>query len=74
MGPAGQEEKNKIEADLVSSQWHTLRAVAKGDHIVCYYDGKLLIDAHDKSYTREGRFMDQGDSVIAFDDLVSREK
>ena len=33
-----------------SNQWHTLRVVAKGDHIVCYYDGKPLIDAHDKMY------------------------
>src|SRR3989442_2424343 len=28
-----------------SNEWHTLRVVAKGEHIVCYYDGKPLSDA-----------------------------
>src|SRR5713226_588422 len=35
---------------VTTGQWHTLRAVAKGDRIVCYFDGKALIDAHDKTY------------------------
>lgn len=53
-----------------SATWHTLRAVAKGDHIVCYFDGKALIDAHDKTYTT-GKIglWTKADSVIAFDDL-----
>ena len=34
-----------------SGTWHTLRVVAKGDHMVCYFNGKALIDAHDKTYT-----------------------
>jgi hypothetical protein len=56
---------------VTSGQWHTLRAVAKGDHIVCYYDGKPLIDAHDKTYTT-GKIglWTKADSVIAFDDLT----
>src|SRR5436309_9156870 len=27
---------------VTSNQWHTLQVVAKGDHIVCYFDGKQL--------------------------------
>jgi Domain of Unknown Function (DUF1080) len=55
---------------VASGQWHTLRVVAKGDHIVCYFNGKPLIDAHDKTYTT-GKIglWTKADSVIAFDDL-----
>jgi hypothetical protein len=54
-----------------SGQWHTLRVVAKGDHITCWFDGKQLIDSHDKTYTT-GKigFWTKADSVIAFDDLT----
>src|SRR2546428_464930 len=50
--------------------WPTLRVVAKGDHITCYFNGKALIDAHDKTYTT-GKIglWTKADSVIAFDDL-----
>jgi Domain of Unknown Function (DUF1080) len=55
---------------VASGQWHTLRVVAKGDHIVCYFNGKPLIDAHEKTYTT-GKIglWTKADSVIAFDDL-----
>src|SRR6266568_1049251 len=53
-----------------AGQWHTLRVVAKGDRITCYFNGKALIDAHDKTYTT-GKFglWTKADSVIAFDGL-----
>ena len=53
-----------------SGRWHTLRVVAKGDHITCYFNGKPLIDAHDKTYAK-GKIglWTKADSVIAFDDL-----
>jgi hypothetical protein len=54
-----------------SNQWHTLRVVAKGDHIVCYYDDKPLIDVHDKTYTTgKVGLWTKADSVIEFDDLA----
>jgi hypothetical protein len=55
---------------VASGQWHTLRVVVKGDHIVCYFNAKPLIDAHDKMYT-SGKIglWTKADSVIAFDDL-----
>ncbi len=53
-----------------SGEWHTIRAVAKGDHIVCYFDGKALIDAHDSAYAKgKVGLWTKADSVIAFDDL-----
>ena len=56
---------------VASGAWHTLRVVAKGDHIVCYFDGKPLIDAHEKTYTT-GKIglWTKADSVIEFDDLT----
>ena len=58
-------------AKVSSGQWHTLRVVAKGDHITCWFDGKQLIDAHDKTYSN-GKIglWTKADSVIAFDDLT----
>lgn len=55
---------------VAAGQWHTLRVVATGDHIVCYFDGKPLIDSHDKTYA-SGRvgLWTKADSVTAFDDL-----
>ena len=57
---------------VTTGQWHTLRAVAKGDHIVCYYDGKALIDAHDSTYSKgKVGLWTKADSIIAFDDLTA---
>ena len=54
-----------------SGQWHTIRVVAKGDHITCWFDGKQVIDAHDKTYaTGKIGLWTKADSVIAFDDLA----
>ena len=54
-----------------SGQWHTMRVAAIGDHITCWFDGKQVIDAHDKTYTT-GKIglWTKADSVIAFDDLT----
>jgi hypothetical protein len=54
-----------------SGRWHTIRVIAKGDHITCWFDGKQLIDARDKTYTT-GKIglWTKADSVIAFDDLI----
>ena len=58
-------------AKVTSGQWHTLRVVAKGDHIVCYFDSKVLIDAHDATYAKgKVGLWTKADSVIAFDNLT----
>jgi hypothetical protein len=55
---------------VAPNQWHTIRVVAKGGHLTCWFDGKQLIDAQDKTYTT-GKIglWTKADSVIAFDDL-----
>jgi hypothetical protein len=59
------------EEQVTFGQWHTLRVVARGDHIVCYFDGQKLIDAHDATY-KKGKvgLWTKADSVTAFDDLT----
>ena len=57
---------------VTSGQWHTLRVAVKGDHITCSFDGKQLIDAHDKTYANgKVGLWTKADSVIAFDDLTA---
>lgn len=59
------------DAKVTSGQWHTLRVVARGDHIVCYFDGQKLIDVHDATYTKgKVGLWTKADSVTAFDDLT----
>ena len=54
-----------------SDQWHALRVVAKGDHIVCYFDGQKLIEVQDATYTKgKVGLWTKADSVTAFDDLT----
>jgi hypothetical protein len=59
------------EVQVTSGQWHTLRVVARGDHIVCYFGGQKLIDVHDATYTN-GKIglWTKADSVTAFADLT----
>lgn len=56
---------------VASNQWHTLRVVAQGEHIRCFFDGKQLIDATEKTYsTGKIGLWTKADSIIAFDDLT----
>jgi hypothetical protein len=59
------------EVQVTSGQWHTLRVVARGDHIVCYFDDRKLIDVHDATYA-QGKvgLWTKADSVTAFDGLT----
>jgi hypothetical protein len=59
------------EVKVTSGQWHTLRVVARGGHIVCYFDGQKLIDVHDATYA-QGKvgYWTKADSVTAFGDLT----
>ena len=54
-------------------QWHTLRAVAVGDHIQAWLNGRLYLDHHDSRF-KAGRvgLWTKADSITAFDDLTVR--
>jgi hypothetical protein len=59
------------DVQVTSGQWHTLRVVARGDRIVCSYDGQKLIDVQDAAYTKgKVGLWTKADSVTAFDDLT----
>ena len=65
-------EDKTIDAVSIATpnQWHTLRAVARGDHIICYFDGQKLIDAHDNTYAKgKVGLWTKADSVTYFDAL-----
>jgi hypothetical protein len=68
-GKRSQLASSKVEPPKLGD-WHTIRAVAKGDRIQAYLNGKLLIDHKDSSYT-EGYLglWTKADSVTEFDDL-----
>ena len=54
-----------------SGVWHDLAVEAVGDHFTVWFDGKQVIDAHDKTFGDAGKFgvWTKADSVIYFDDL-----
>jgi hypothetical protein len=56
---------------VASMLWYPLRVVARGDHIICYFDGQKVIDVHDATYA-QGKvgLWTKADSVTAFDDLT----
>ena len=61
---------------VASGKWHELAVEAQGDHFQVFYDGKKVIDAHDKTFTDAGKFgvWTKADSVIQFDDLTATPK
>lgn len=52
--------------------WHTVRAVQRGDHIECYLDGKLLLDVKDDALKDAGAvgLWSKADAVTWFDNLT----
>jgi hypothetical protein len=58
------------EVRVPAGQWHTLRVVAQGDHILCFFNGQKLLDIRDATY-KQGKvgLWTKADSVTAFDDL-----
>ena len=59
------------DVKVAPNQWHTLRAVAQGEHIICYFDGQKLIDARDATYAKgKVGLWTKADSVTAFADLT----
>ncbi|HVE39724.1 MAG TPA: family 16 glycoside hydrolase [Planctomycetota bacterium] len=68
-GSRNQLASTKVDAPKLR-EWHTMRVVAKGAKIQAYFNGKLLIDHDDKTYS-EGYvgLWTKADSVTEFEDL-----
>jgi len=60
------------DAKLSPDQWHTVRAVQRGDHIQCYLDGKLLLDVQDATIKEAGAIglWSKSDAVTWFDNVA----
>jgi hypothetical protein len=61
---------------VTSGVWHDLSVEAKGDHFQVSFDGKKVIDAHDKTFPDAGKFglWTKADSGVYFDDLTATPK
>jgi hypothetical protein len=57
---------------VASGVWHQLAVTAVGDHFTASFDGKQVIDAHDKTFPGPGKVgvWTKADSVTFFDDLT----
>jgi hypothetical protein len=58
---------------VASGVWHQLAVQAVGDHFTVSFDGKQVIDAHDKTFPGAGKVgvWTKADSVTFFDDLTA---
>jgi hypothetical protein len=58
---------------VTNGAWHTMRIVAKGDQMECFYDDEKYLDVRDPTFTR-GKigFWTKADAVTYFDDLRVR--
>jgi len=56
---------------LPNNQWHTVRAVQRGNHIQCYLDGMLLLDVMDETIKEAGAIglWSKADAVTWFDNM-----
>ncbi len=60
-------------ADIPKSEgWHTLRVTMNNDHIICYLDGKKLLDVHDATFAEAGQIglWTKADAQTNFDGLT----
>jgi hypothetical protein len=58
---------------VASGAWHELAVEMAGDHIQVFFDGKKVIDEHDGTFKKAGKFgvWTKADSIIQFDDLTA---
>ena len=60
------------EAKAAAGAWHTIRVVQVGDHIQCYFNGKMLLDVKDAQFKEAGKvgLWTKADAQTYFDNLV----
>jgi hypothetical protein len=44
-----------VDIKIPSKTWHTLRVIHESDHILCFLDGKLLLDVKDDTFQDAGK-------------------
>jgi len=57
--------------DMASGAWHTLRIMHEGEHIRCYLNEKLALEAKDTTFAHAGGvgFWTKADAATSFDGL-----
>ena len=62
----------EVPANVAAGQWHTLRFEAKGAQLKIIFDGRLVIDRKDKTFSSPGKvgLWTKADSVSAFSYLT----
>jgi len=56
---------------VATGVWHELKVEAQGDHLLVFWDGQQIMDAHDQTFSQAGKVgvWTKADSVTYFDDL-----
>ncbi len=56
---------------VTTGVWHGLKVEAQGDHLLVFWDGQKIMDAHDQAFSQAGKVgvWTKADSVTYFDDL-----
>ena len=69
-------EKKRINIQVASGQWHTLRVEFSGIHFTVMFDGNKALEWDDKTFTEAGNVgvWTKADSVTLFDDFSYGEK
>ena len=64
----------KESAHVESGQWHSLEVTAKGDQFTIAFDGQVLFESHDDTFSIPGKIglSTKSDGVTMFDDLQIR--
>ncbi len=59
----------RLKAD--PRKWHEIKVVHQGEHIRCYFDGKLKIETRDRTFLSAGKIglWTKADATTEFDDL-----
>ena len=66
---------NRLQMDsarlkVTTNEWHTIKIIARNDHIQCYYNGRPYLEVTDDAF-QKGKIglWTKADAVTYFDDL-----
>ena len=64
-----------IEVKTQTGKWYTIRVTMMGNQIICYLDGRKMLEVRDDTFTGAGMvgLWTKADAVTSFDDLVVKE-
>ncbi len=59
---------------VTSDEWHTIKVLARKDHIQCFYDEQPYLEVEDDTFQKAGKIglWTKADAVTYFDDLEVR--